>query len=76
MKSKAIVCEKSLALLEDAFEKKQPQRLSARPRSLMRTSNSLRSSINGTPAMIFPTAGSFRNCDAKKIIEMIISNIR
>jgi len=54
-KAKAIVCEKSLALLEDAFEKKDipPAKCSSTAvDENMKLASKL--GINGTPAIIFP----------------------
>lgn len=72
-KSKAIVCEKSLALLEDAFEKKQLPKAQCETKVLdenIKLAQKL--GINGTPAMIFPDGKVISGMrDAKAIMEMI-----
>lgn len=72
-KSKAIVCEKSLALLEDAFEKKQLPKAKCETKVLdenIKLAQKL--GINGTPAMIFPDGKVISGMrDAKAIMEMI-----
>jgi thiol:disulfide interchange protein DsbC len=72
-KAKAIVCEKSLALLEDAFEKKplpKPKCETTVIDENIKLAQKL--GISGTPALIFPdgkvAAGAL---DAKSIIEKI-----
>lgn len=72
-KSKAIVCEKSLALLEDAFEKKQLPTAKCETKVIdenIKLAQKL--GINGTPAMIFPDGKVISGMrDAKAIMEMI-----
>ena len=54
-RAKAIECEKSLALLEAAFEKKEIPEAKCKSTAVddsMKLGNSL--GINGTPAIIFP----------------------
>ncbi len=72
-KSKAIVCEKSLALLENAFEKKQLPKAKCETTVLdenIKLAQKL--GINGTPAMIFPDGKVISGMrDAKTIIETI-----
>ena len=72
-KAKAIVCEKSLALLDDAFEKK------ALPKPKCETTVideniklAQKLGISGTPALIFPDGKLVPGAvDAKTIIEKI-----
>lgn len=72
-KSKAIVCEKSLALLDDAFEKKQLPKAKCETKVIdenIKLAQKL--GINGTPAIVFPDGRVVPGVlDAKKIIEMI-----
>ncbi len=72
-KSKAIVCEKSLALLEDAFEKKQLPKAKCETKVLdenIKLAQKL--GINGTPAMVFPDGRLISGMrDAKAIMEMV-----
>ncbi len=71
--SKAIMCEKSLSLLEDAFEKKQipdPKCDTTAVDDSMKLGQKL--GVSGTPAMIPPDgilASGFRDADA--IINLI-----
>jgi len=72
-KSKSIVCEKSLALLEDAFEKK------AIPKAKCETSAvdeneklALKLGINSVPSVILPDGRIFPGYkDAKALIQLI-----
>lgn len=72
-KSKAIVCEKSLTLLEDAFEKKklpEPKCETTAIDENIKLAKKL--GITGTPALIFPDGlllPGYR--DADSIIKMI-----
>jgi thiol:disulfide interchange protein DsbC len=72
-KAKAIVCEKSLALLEDAFEKKplpKPKCETTVIDENIKLAQKL--GISGTPAMIFPDGKIVPGAlDAKTIIEKI-----
>jgi thiol:disulfide interchange protein DsbC len=72
-KAKAIVCEKSLALLEDAFEKKplpKPKCETTVIDENIKLAQNL--GISGTPAMIFPDGKIVPGAlDAKAIIEKI-----
>ena len=72
-KSKAIVCEKSLALLEDAFEKKQLPKAKCETNVLdenIKLAQKL--GINGTPAMVFPDGRLISGMkNAKAIMEMV-----
>ena len=72
-KAKAIVCEKSLALLEDAFEKKplpKPKCETTVVDENIKLAEKL--GISGTPAMIFPDGKIVPGAlDAKAIIEKI-----
>ena len=68
LKAKAIVCEKSLSLLEDAFEKKQIPKPKCETSAIddnIKLAEKL--GINGTPAMIMPDGrlvSGFMNADA------------
>jgi thiol:disulfide interchange protein DsbC len=72
-KAKAIVCEKSLALLEDAFERKPLPKPACETSELdenIKLAEKL--GISGTPAMIFPDGilmPGYREADA--IIKLI-----
>jgi len=72
-KAKAIVCEKSLALLEDAFEKKPLPKPKCETTAIdenIKLAQKL--GISGTPAMIFPDGKLVPGAlDAKAIIEKI-----
>jgi len=72
-KAKAIVCEKSLALLDDAFEKKplpKPKCETTVIDENIKLAQKL--GISGTPAMIFPDGKIVPGAlDAKTIIEKI-----
>ena len=72
-KAKAIVCEKSLTLLEDAFEKKplpKPKCETTVVDENIKLAQKL--GISGTPAMIFPDGKVVPGAlDAKSIIEKI-----
>ena len=72
-KAKAIVCEKSLTLLDDAFEKKplpKPKCETAVLDENIKLAEKL--GISGTPAMIFPDGKVVPGAvDAKAIIEKI-----
>jgi len=69
-KAKAIVCEKSLALLEDAYEKKEMPKPKCETTVLddnIKLAESL--GISGTPAVIFPDGKVIPGAvDAKTII--------
>lgn len=72
-KAKAIVCEKSLALLENAFEKKPLPKPKCETTAIdenIKLAQKL--GISGTPAMIFPDGKLVPGAlDAKAIIEKI-----
>lgn len=72
-KAKAIVCEKSLVLLENAFEKKplpKPKCETATVDENIKLAQKL--GISGTPAMVFPDGKIVPGAlDAKAIIEKI-----
>jgi thiol:disulfide interchange protein DsbC len=72
-KAKAIVCEKSLALLEDAFEKKplpKPKCETTVVDENIKLAQKL--GITGTPAMVFPDGKLVPGAmDAKTLIEKI-----
>lgn len=72
-KAKAIVCEKSLALLDDAFEKKplpKPKCETTVVDENIKLAQKL--GISGTPAVIFPDGKVVPGAvDAKTIIEKI-----
>ena len=72
-KAKAIVCEKSLALLEDAFEKKELPKPKCETDVVdenIKLAQKL--GISGTPAVIFPDGRVVPGAvDAKTIIEKI-----
>ena len=72
-KSKAIVCEKSLALLEDAFEKKAIQKAKCDASALQENIKlAQRLGISGTPAIILPDGRVIPGYkDAKSLIELI-----
>ncbi len=72
-KAKAIVCEKSIALLEDAFAKKEIPKPKCDTNVIDENIKlAERLGISGTPAMIFPNGNLVTGAqDAKKIIEMI-----
>jgi thiol:disulfide interchange protein DsbC len=69
-KAKAIVCEKSIALLEDAFEKKELPKAKCETKVLdenIKLAEKL--GIRGTPALIFPDGKVLPGAvDAKTII--------
>ena len=73
-KAKAIVCEKSLALLEDAFEKKplpKPKCETTVIDENIKLAQKL--GISGTPAMILPDGKIVPGAmDAKTLIEKIV----
>ena len=75
-KSKTIVCEKSLALLDDAFEKKQipdPKCDTTVVDDNIKLGQKL--GISGTPAMIFPDGRLVPGAtDADSIVKMIDKN--
>ncbi len=72
-KAKAIVCEKSIALLEDAFARKEIPK--PKCETMVVDENiklAERLGISGTPALIFPNGNLVSGAlEAKKIIEMI-----
>lgn len=72
-KAKAIVCEKSLALLEDSFAKKDIPKPKCETKVVdenIKLAEKL--GISGTPTIIFPNGNLVSGAlDAKKIIEMI-----
>lgn len=72
-KAKAIVCEKSLALLEDAFEKKELPKPKCETTALdenIKLAGKL--GIQGTPAIIFPDGKVIPGAiDAKAIIKQV-----
>lgn len=72
-KAKAIVCEKSLALLEDSFAKKDIPKPKCETKVVdenIKLAEKL--GISGTPTIIFPNGDLVSGAlDAKKIIEMI-----
>lgn len=72
-KAKAIVCEKSLALLEDSFAKKDIPKPKCETKVVdenIKLAEKL--GITGTPTIIFPNGDLVSGAlDAKKIIEMI-----
>ena len=72
-KAKAIVCEKSLKLLEDAFEKKALPKPSCETNVIdenIKLAQSL--GITGTPAIILPDGRVISGYkDAKALIELI-----
>src|SRR3990172_10052969 len=72
-KAKAIVCEKSLALLEDAFEKKELPKPKCETTVIdenIKLAEKL--GISGTPALIFPDGEVVPGAiDAKSIVEKI-----
>lgn len=72
-KSKAIVCEKSLALLEDAFNKKELPKAKCETTVIddnIKLAQKL--GIDGTPALILPDGRVVPGYkDAKAIIELI-----
>lgn len=72
-KSKAIVCEKSLALLEDAFEKKALPKPSCETTAIEENIKlAERLGISGTPAMILSDGRVISGYkDAKGIMEMV-----
>jgi thiol:disulfide interchange protein DsbC len=72
-KAKAIVCEKSLALLEDAFAKKELPKAKCETKVIDENIKlAERLGISGTPAMVFPNGNLVPGAiDARKIIEMI-----
>ncbi len=69
-KAKAVVCEKSLALLEDAYEKKEMPKSKCETTAVddtMKLAENL--GITGTPALIFPDGKIIPGAvDAKTII--------
>ena len=72
-KSKAIICEKSMALLEDAFAKKElpkPKCETTQVDDNLQLGKKL--GINGTPALIFPDGSLVSGAlDADAIISQI-----
>ena len=72
-KAKAIVCEKSLALLEDAFERKELPKPKCETQVIdenIKLAEKL--GINGTPALIFPDGRVVPGAaDAKSIMERL-----
>lgn len=72
-KSKAIVCEKSLALLEDAFNKKELPKAKCETTVIddnIKLAQKL--GIDGTPALILPDGRVVSGYkDAKALIELI-----
>jgi thiol:disulfide interchange protein DsbC len=72
-KAKAIVCKKSLSLLEDAFEKKELPKPDCETKVLDENiSLSQKLGIMGTPALIFPDGRVIPGAlDAKSIIGML-----
>lgn len=72
-KAKTIVCEKSIALLEDSFAKKEIPKPNCETKVIDENIKlAERLGISGTPAMIFPDGRLVPGAmDAKKIIEMI-----
>ncbi|MCL4492967.1 MAG: thioredoxin fold domain-containing protein [Nitrospirae bacterium] len=71
-KSKAIVCGKSLALLEDAFEGKPLPKPTCETTAIDDTIQLARKlGVTGTPAIIFPDGRIISGyVDAKTLIEM------
>lgn len=72
-KAKAIVCEKSLALLEDAFEKKQLPKPKCET-SVIEENRKLaeKLGISGTPALVMPDGRVVPGYkDAKSIMELV-----
>lgn len=72
-KAQSIVCEKSLSLLEDAFEKKPLPEPTCKT-SVLDENIELAKKLNirGTPALIFPDGRVIPGAiDAKEIIEQI-----
>ena len=72
-KAKAIVCEKSLTLLEDAFEKKELPKAKCETQVVDENINlAEKLGIRGTPALIFPDGRVVPGAaDAKSIIERL-----
>ena len=72
-KSKAIVCEKSLKLLEDAYEKKELPKASCETAAVDNTIKlAEKLGISGTPALIFPDGKVIPGAvDAKTIIGQV-----
>jgi thiol:disulfide interchange protein DsbC len=72
-KAKAIVCEKSLTLLEDAFERKELPKPKCETQVIdenIKLAEKL--GIRGTPALIFPDGRVIPGAaDAKSIIERL-----
>ena len=72
-KAKAIVCEKSLTLLEDAFERKELPKPKCETQVIdenIKLAEKL--GISGTPTLIFPDGRVFPGAaDAKTIIERL-----
>ncbi len=72
-KAKAIVCEKSLGLLEDAFAGKELPKPTCETKAVDESMELARKlGINGTPALIFPDGRLIPGYkDAKSIMELI-----
>ena len=72
-KSKAIVCEKSLKLLEDAFEYKELPKAKCETKALDENIEAGKKlGITGTPALIFPDGSLISgSTSAESIIKMI-----
>ncbi|OGW72466.1 MAG: hypothetical protein A3J72_00490 [Nitrospirae bacterium RIFCSPHIGHO2_02_FULL_40_19] len=72
-KSKAIVCEKSLKLLDDAFERKELPKPKCETKAIDENIEAAKKlGINGTPALIFPDGRLFSGyATAESIIKMI-----
>jgi len=72
-KAKAIICEKSLSMLEDAFEKKELPKPKCETTAVdenIKLAGKL--SITGTPAIILPDGGIVPGYkDAESLIQMI-----
>ncbi len=74
-KAKAIVCEKSLALLEDAFDKKELPKAKCETTAIdenIKLAQKL--GINGTPALILPDGRVISGYKEAKAIEELIGN--
>jgi len=72
-KSKAIMCEKSLALLEDAFDRKQLPKPKCETKVIDENIELAKKlNIDGTPALILPDGSLISGyLEAEKIIKLI-----
>ena len=72
-KSKAIVCEKSLKLLDDAFERKELPKPKCETKAIDENIEAGKKlGITGTPALILPDGSPFSGyTTAESIIKMI-----